>query len=46
MPGRTLAGYASGGVLAEVLGPPPVVIEAASAITVPPPARADANATR
>lgn len=46
MPGRTLASYASGGVLAEVLGPPPVVIEAASAITVPPPARADANATR
>ena len=46
MPARTLAGYASGGALAEVLGPAPVEAASAGAVTSARPARAGASATR
>ncbi|WP_323716680.1 lytic transglycosylase domain-containing protein [Paracoccus aminovorans] len=46
MPARTLRGYGSGGVLAEVLGPPPVVEAAAAPLSAARPARGPANATR
>ncbi len=45
MPARVLAGYAAGGVLAEVLGPAPLV-EAAGGVSAARPARAGATATR
>lgn len=46
MPARTLLAYGSGGVLAEVLGPAPVVEAAAAPLSAAPPVRAPASATR
>lgn len=46
MPMRTLAGYAAGGVLAEVLGPAPVQAASAAPLNSARPARAGERATR